>query len=225
MPTIGDVVSLRHFAHVEQRADGSSFSLTGKPQPGHPPLRVRLQGATVWSDGVLGRVIATRETLLRGFTASFDRYGLPDPLTRLDATLAENIQGTQSTIHGDLNLENVLTGLGGMVWLIDFAATRDGHPLADIGHLTADILAHVVAPRLTSPAELLRLSETQPDLAVLLRAMDELAGRYSFNPGQKHEWQVALYLSCVGALKYNNLSAHQKHVLFLMAASVIDGRR
>ena len=72
--------------------------------------------------------------------------GLPDPLYRLPGLLKESISGTQSTIHGDLNLENILVGLGGFVWLIDFASTRDGHTLFDFAHLGAELIAHVTRP-------------------------------------------------------------------------------
>ena len=44
-----------------------------------------------------------------------------EDLERLPAWLNQTVAGTQSTIHGDLNLENALVGPGGIVWLIDFA--------------------------------------------------------------------------------------------------------
>ncbi|MBT3396807.1 MAG: phosphotransferase, partial [Alphaproteobacteria bacterium] len=125
----GDRITLRNFPIQERRADGQSFSIKGEPAPGHPQLRIR------WQDSDLpkrptGRVIATRNELLCSYVAGFDLFGLPDPLEKLPKLLGETIRGTQSIIHGDLNLENILVGPGEFVWLIDFATTREGHPLA-----------------------------------------------------------------------------------------------
>jgi hypothetical protein len=101
--------------------------------------------------------------LLQETVSDFDLLGLPDPLPSLPGILKESLSGTQSTIHGDLNLENVLVGLGGYVWLIDFAMTRDGHTLFDFAHLGAELIAQVIAPQVSSPADFLRaLRSTLP---------------------------------------------------------------
>ena len=61
--------------------------------------------------------------------------------TATDPSTSVPVMSPRSIIHGDLNLENVLIGPGGMVWLIDFATTREGHPLMDFAHLEAEIIA------------------------------------------------------------------------------------
>ncbi len=129
----GDYFRLKNFRRWETRADGKSQALWGQASPGQPPLRLRWLGLES-PNGQTGRVVATRQTMLAELTAGLDLAGLPDPLLRLPAVLEESIQGSQSTIHGDLNLENVLVGPGGFVWLIDFATTRDGHTLFDFAH-------------------------------------------------------------------------------------------
>jgi Ternary complex associated domain 9 len=220
---IGDVVQLRNFGNVERRADGSGYSLTGSATPGQPPLRARFltglaQGGL--AEPLYGRITATRDTLLRGFVDGFERYGLADPLLKLERVVNENIQGTQSTIHGDLNLENVLIGLGGIVWLIDFALTRDGHPLYDFAHLEADVIAHVIAPQIANPRDFMNLAQTAPQFESLRAAMRAMALRCLFNPSQPREYDIALYMACTGALKYSNLNAHQKRVLYLAAAQI-----
>jgi hypothetical protein len=215
---VGDVVSVRDLALVERRPDGRWLSLAGARVPGQPPLRVRWPGDTPPRGGAHARVTATRATLLRAAAGEGAAgLGLPDPLERLPALLDERVMGTQSTIHGDLNLENVLLGPGGFVWLIDFAATREGHPLFDFAHLSAEIVAHVLAPRVRTPAEFLALLAGGDPL---LAALDGIAARCLFNPDQPREWRLAQCLACLGALKYGNLDAHAKRILYVMAAKI-----
>jgi len=226
---IGDCATLRGFPTAELRADGQSLSFTGIAAPGQPPLRLRwmslaapdhsasLREASLWdrTGGATGRVVATRSTLLRDVVADFDRHGLPDPLTRLPALLDETVIGTQSTIHGDLNLENILVGPGGFVWLIDFAQTRDGHPLYDFAHLEAEIIAHVIASEM-SPAGYVAMLGGTPH--ALLSTLHKIAARCLLNPSQPREYHLALYVACLGALKFPNLEPSQKHPLYLTAA-------
>ncbi|MBI5291078.1 MAG: phosphotransferase [Chloroflexi bacterium] len=214
---VGDEVTVRNFRFVEHRPDGRSLALTGVAVPGHPPVRVRWQ-STAPFDNATARVVATRDTLLRNLAAGFDRYGLPDPLALWPRLLDERIIGSQSTIHGDLNLENVLVGLGGFVWLIDFAQTRDGHPLFDFAHLEAQIIAHVIAPRLSDPAQFAPLWRSGAD--PLLAAMHAIAARCLFNASQPREYHLALFMACLGALKYSNLPPFARHSLYLTAASL-----
>ena len=193
---VGELVTLRNFTQRERRLDGASLSLQGEPPAGQPPLRVRWLGLAE-PNGATGRVAATRRSLLAEFTAGMERYGLPDPLERLTALLDTPIAGTRSIIHGDLNLENVLVGPGDFVWLIDFAQTRDGHPLFDFAHLEAELIAQVIAPQISRPAGLPgHLLQGHPEpayahLAGLRSAIQEIAGRCLFNPSQPSEYSRA----------------------------------
>jgi hypothetical protein len=214
-------VRLRNFPIIEKRSSGS-FSLTGEVTPGQPPLRVRWMGEPL-SEKLSGCVVATRETLLRSYAAGFERYDLPDPLEVLPRLLDESVVASRSTIHGDLNLENVLVGPGDFLWLIDFAETRDGHPLADFAHLEAEIIAHVIAPQVSAPEAYLTALRGEPSKMLIpyyaLRGtVQEIASRCQFDASQAREYHLALYISCLGALKYRNLSTHQKHLLYLSAA-------
>lgn len=218
-PYVGDVVTLGEFAQVEDRPDGKSQSLIGSPVAGQPSLRVRWLGDG-FRAGAVGRVVATRETILRDAVKGLELFGLPDPLLALPHLLDETVRGTESTIHGDLNLENALVGPGGLVWLIDFASTRLGHPLADFAHMQADIIAHIIAPQNTSAQAvfgLLRDGASNP----LLGAVDEIAARCLFNPSDAREYKLAQIMAYLGALKFENLNSHQRHVLYLMAAKVV----
>jgi hypothetical protein len=174
-------------------------------------------------DGAHARVVATRDTLLRGYAQGFDLSGLPDPLPHVPELLNEQLFGTRSTIHGDLNLENILVGPGDLVWLIDFAQTREGHSLADFAHLEAELIAHVLAPRIADPSEFLTLLRAGND--PLLTTMHTLASRVLFNPEAPREYHLALCLTCLGALKYSNLDPFAKHLLYLTAAYLAEGMR
>ncbi len=220
---VGDLVTLRDFNQIERRADGQSLSLQGDVPTG-PSLRVRWMGLQN-PNGAAGRVIATRRDLLTDWVKDFDLFGLPDPLAHLPAALKEPITGSQSTIHGDLNLENILVGPGGFVWLIDFAMTRDGHTLFDFCHLGASLVAHVIAPQMPSAEAYLQILNQRPfegqsgdPLAGLLAELSQVARQCLFNPTQPREFYLALYVSCLGALKYANLQPFQKHLLYLTAA-------
>jgi hypothetical protein len=232
----GDTVILRNFARRELRADAKSLSLRGEAASGRPALRVRWLGLAN-PNGATGKVVGTRQTLLQGFIAGFDLHELPDPFaqlpdpfTRLPDLLNESVSGTQSTIHGDLNLENILVGPGGFVWLIDFAQTREGHPLYDFAHLEAEIIAHVIAAQVGEVLEYLSILEAALDsfyssqadrseaLPSLLATLHEIAARCLFNPEQPREYQLALYMSCLGALKFANLNPFARHLLYLTAA-------
>ncbi len=211
---IGQVVRLGAF-DKEMRPDGQSWSLSGASQAGFPPLRLRWLSTQPPAQGATGKITTSRLDLLRGWSADFQRFDLPDPLDRLETWLATTIQGTRSIIHGDLNLENILVGPGELVWLIDFAQTREGHPLFDFAHLEAELVAHVLAPRCGSArAYLERLSAGDE----LLGAVEEIAGRCMFDPARPTEFYLALGLACLGALKFANLSPLAKHCLYLTAA-------
>ncbi len=224
----GDLVTMRNFSHFELRQDGVSFSAQGPASPGQPPLRIRWLGSRS-PEGATGKVIATRVSLLSNFVEGSDLLGLPDPLYHLQELLSETMHASQSIIHGDLNLENILVGPGGMLWLIDFAQTREGHALFDFAHLEAEIIGQVIAPKVENPADYLDIlrGKSAPqfqELASILAALQEIASRCLFNPSEPTEYRIALILSCIGALKFNNLSPHAQHLLYLTAAELIHNR-
>lgn len=223
---VGQRVSLRNFQPEEPVISGqSNLTLRGEPTQGQPALRIR------WLDTHLprnpaGRVVTGRMDLLRASVAGFDRQGLPDPLERLSTILGETLNGTRATIHGDLNLENVLVGPGGLVWLIDFATTREGHPLMDFAHLEAEIITQVIAPQVNETRRFLDIVQSALGSAYvsedrifvsLLASLHEIANQCLANPTLPREYELALYLSCLGALKYRNLDDHQKHFLYITA--------
>jgi hypothetical protein len=237
--TVGDLVSLCNFGREANADPEKGYSnLLGK---GQLPLRLRWMETRLPRNPV-GRVVASRMDLLRSYATGFDLRGLPDPLERLPGILEETITGTQSTIHGDLNLENVLVGPGNLVWLIDFATTREGHPLMDFAHLEAELIAHVIALRVESPDVFLGLlrssgfrlarkeigqqAEVPPSmekLRSLLLVLHEITYSCLANPSNSREYHLALLVSCLGALKYRNLEPYQKYLLYLTAGFLSQG--
>jgi hypothetical protein len=223
---VGERVTLHNFSQAELRQDGISFSAQGPGSPGQPPLRIRWLG-TQRPEGATGKVVATRQSLLSHFVEGCDLLGLPDPLTYIPALLSETTHASQSIIHGDLNLENILVGPGGMLWLIDFAQTREGHTLFDFAHLEAEIIGHIIAAKVDNPADYLAILRGSclpqyQELASLLETMHEISSRCLFNPSQPREYRIALILTCLGALKFINLNPYAKHLLYLTAAEYVQ---
>ncbi len=213
---IGQVLRVERFAHFERRMDGRSLTLLCKAAAGQPALRLR------WLDTrpperSLAQVVATRAALLADLTAGLERPApLPDPLACLPAVLNEAVMGTRAIIHGDLNLENVLVGPGNFVWLIDFAQTREGHTLYDFAHLEEELIAHVLAEATFTPDAFVTMLRSRSN--PLLAAVEEIAHRCLFNPGQRREYDLARYAVCLGALKYANLTPAARQCLYLNAA-------
>ena len=162
-------------------------------------MRVRWMGLNS-PDNASATIVATRESLLRDYVAGFDLFGLPDPLLKLPTLLDERVMGTQSTIHGDLNLENVLVGPGGFVWLIDFAQTRNGHPLFDFAHLEAEIIAHIIAPQMSGEQWAMSIEQKSEisNYQLLITTLHSIASRCLFNPSQMREYQLALLWRVLG---------------------------
>jgi hypothetical protein len=55
----------------------------------------------------------------------------------------------------------------------------------------------------------------------LLMTLEKIAGQCLFNPDNRREYHLALYMSCMGALKYGNLDEKAKYRLYLTAAYLV----
>jgi hypothetical protein len=221
---LGDLVSLDGFRVTERKPHQGTLSLEGQPEPGQAAMRLRWCSLELPRQAV-GQVIATRETLLLDLTRDLELFDLPNPLQEFPNLLGETVIGSQSIIHGDLNLENILLGPGDFLWLIDFAQTREGPPLFDFAHLEADLIAHVFAPRIEHAADFLSLLQGKPPqglemMAELARALDEVASRCLVNASRPHEWLVARKIALIGALKFANLDQRARQYLYLAAAAI-----
>jgi hypothetical protein len=145
---------------------------------------------------------------------------LTNPFKLIEELLTSRLQGTRSIIHGDLNLENILIGPGDLVWLIDFAATREGHTLYDFARLEVELTTQVVAEvfheegRKLSDFLLLfdklagedvSLEGSLHEISILLNAVRSVAKRCSYDPANAREFRKALILAYLGSLKFANL--------------------
>ncbi|GAB4521220.1 MAG: hypothetical protein Fur0018_01490 [Anaerolineales bacterium] len=219
---------------AESGGGGAYHTLTLPSGVSGVPLRLRWLDTEVPRHPV-GRVATLREDVLRARVEGMPLFGLPDPLTALPALLESSVTGSRSIIHGDLNLENILLGPGNLVWLIDFEATREGHPLMDFAHLEEEMLAHLLVPHLQDAAQVpvflaaCGLGEAAQEegaslppaagaLLPLFREVHRVAYACLANPLRPAEYHIALQLACLGALKYRNLEAHQRHCLYVAAA-------
>jgi len=164
----GQPVCLQGFQVAEIRPDRQHITLTANP-PGEAsaPLRLRLETENVASyrpgtrlDTLNAVVTDTRQTLLaqaaRRALPTFEPEAThlnlsgrtyPNPLIGLPDMLNEVIEARVSTIHGDLNLENILVDEAtGFAWLIDFAETRSGPTLFDLQRLEGQIITKLLPP-------------------------------------------------------------------------------
>ncbi len=215
----GELVSLLHFPYVELRPDRETCSLSGQPPAGEPPLRVRWL-SNRWIEGATGETTGSRMTTLAELTRGFELYHHPEPISLLDGVLQRTIHGSRSVIHGDLNLENVLVGPGGAAWLIDFAQTREGHCLFDFAHLYAELIAHILSVHIPELEDFHK--RFQLDEFPLLNAVVELGLRCLYDPAQQLELHLTLFIACLGALKYENISDYARQQLYLAAAVWAD---
>ena len=213
--TVGDEVLVSAFNQYENRADGKSLTLLSSTPAGKTTFRYRWL-KPVPPNGTAATIIEDRTGLLKQLTDGCVLCGLPDPLDRYQFWLSENVKGTRSIIHGDLNLENILVGPGNLVWLIDFAQTREGPPLYDFSHLYAEIIAHIISRR--NPTPELFLATLSEGSDSLLSKLTSMSWHCLFNPIDQREFLLAVTLSCLGALKYQNLPENARQLLYLAAA-------
>jgi hypothetical protein len=70
-----------------------------------------------------------------------DDLALPNPILAYEGLLDSYVNGTLSTIHGDLHPGNIMIGPNRSAFLIDFAHTRDGHTIFDWALLETGLLS------------------------------------------------------------------------------------
>jgi hypothetical protein len=222
----GQAVRVSRFPHAHPRADGRSLALSAGPSEGRAPLRVTwLSTQPPNGAPTPAEVVTTRADYLRDRVAGVDLAGMPDPITRLPEFLEATIVGGSSIIHGDLNLENALVGPGGLVWLIDFSETREGHVLYDFARLGAELIAHVLAPTAGEPGHFLAAwRRERHDPATLTGALFAIPHRLRSDAQTADEFELCLLVACLGALKHDNLDAQARECLYLAAADLASRR-
>lgn len=222
--TTGDVV--RAGAVLAEERDGDWVTLT--VDGGGVPLRLRYAATDALPRAEGYEVLARDVDLLHGLARGLALPpGTVDPIGALDSQRNRVLSGMESVIHGDLNLDNVLIGPGGQVWLIDFAETREGPAVFDFVRLGVELAAHALLPRVTSDKDAAlaamlasATAPNDPQLAALWpvwSAVRSMGQRVQYSPDDPSGWQVGLYFAALGTLKFRNLDRRQKALMFALA--------
>lgn len=242
----GQAVRLEGFRVAEVRPDRQEITLLADPPPGQAsaPLRLNVEASNPADyqpgqrlDALEAVIRATRPTLLAQATRqalptfdpqapSFNLNGrnYPNPLRDLPALLNQVIEMKVSTIHGDLNLENILVDdATGFAWLIDFSETRPGPTLYDLqrleGQIITKLLPAVINRARLGPEVMAGLLEslhadppptTAPHTALqepytLLVNLRRLARQYLMDDRDWDEYYLGLIITLLGTLKFRGL--------------------
>lgn len=256
---VGAIVRLEGFVATECSADGQVITLDLPQQTGavSAAYRLRLQrpgneppytvGATFPT--TVGRVHTTRQTLLQGYiqpqlgngvdltqpTLTLpDQTSLPNPLPTLPMLLTRTHEARLATIHGDLNLRNILIDPDvRTAHIIDCASARQDHVLHDLLRLERDILTDLAAQTFFQanlpataivrfyrqihcatqgvphdPGHFARPTDLDPALAklfVMIVTVRQAAHDLLATPGQWAEYYTGLIIHLLGALKFRDL--------------------
>ncbi len=196
-------------------------------------------------DSIYGQVLATRQDALidlagRALGQAVDlsqasvplssELELPNPLLTYRKFLRDFMTVNISTIHGDLNLENVLVDSDTRdVSLIDFATVRQGHNLQDLLRLETEVVIMLLPPILAETGlsiEIIQpfyralheitsqlgqtVSPPLPHPALekpfeMVRAIRRMARKSLFNMDDWTEYYRGLLIYLLGAMKFDRL--------------------
>jgi hypothetical protein len=164
---------------------------------------------------------------------------LPNPLFAYAELLDRYVNGTLSTIHGDLHLGNILVGPNGSPFLIDFAQTRTGHTLFDWACLELSLLNNCALPLLDDVdtwegvrraagwlVSLYQTGTVEPGLRGagvqsvlgLMVSVREIVADCLAAPDQWGEYNVALALCALRAVTWETLSPPARRLMLLVSA-------
>jgi hypothetical protein len=273
--SIGDQVRLKGFVVIRMAPKRREVTLNvpgALDGPCTDSFRVRLADVTDMDryhfakkiESIDGTVVATRHDVLvdlasQAMWQAIDleeerltlsgELTLPNPLLTYQALLQDFFTVNTSTVHGDLNLENVLVDPATRdVSLIDFATVCHGHNLHDLLRLETEVVIMLIPPILqraglspetiyffyeqlhraiTYPGQVtlrgLPIKDLEKPFRVLL-AIRKMARNCLFNPEDWGEYYRGLILYLLGVLKFETLhskpaTSMAKQVAFWGAAT------
>lgn len=161
----------------------------------------------------------------------------PNPLQRYEQLLDKSFRAMGSTIHGDLNLENILVAPpSGPAWLIDFATTREGYTLFDFLRLETQIITKGLADLPAGPEAVVQLIKAlhapKPAFGQLptnlsdpfqvLVTIRHAAQNYLLRHDSWDEYYDGLALMLMGALKFKELSIPARQITLAAAAVALN---
>ena len=276
---VGDHVRLEGFVvtEIDESSQAVTLNLPSVSNGLPASYRLRLQPVDTLSsyrensvvDLVEGVITATRDDLLQTYARGAlgpdlaakmmgqrlvlpgeTRIDLPNPLVALSDVLGEPHHVRVASIHGDLNMENILVDPDTRdVRLIDFAMTRQDHVLHDLLRLETGVvtwlLPEAMAKNRLPPETIYSLyeqlhravrpsghftipQELHPALRtgyMMLATIRNMAQGYLFSPSDWREYYQGLTLYLLGALKFKNLddmaeAPTPKQVAFWGAATI-----
>ncbi len=253
----GTVVSVEDFVLEKLRPEKSTLLLVGGKgqEAARRAFRIEVRKADLEESAyfrgevverVVGRVWRTRDESLMFSVLALDPdfdprattipgtsrdHRLPNPLVHYDDLLDRKVDGTLSTLHGDLHLGNILIGHKQAPFLIDFEQARSGHTLFDWASLETSLLTALVAPAFGESWEEARralglITNLQPPLTadpgdeVLypVLAVREIVSQNLAVPGAWGEYALALAFTALRGVGFADLSLGARRLLLLVAA-------
>ncbi len=229
-----------------------------------PPIRVKLKSINA-ADFSPGDTITTyasnlktrREILneyarkiISGFSADHDKFVVdnmeyPNPIPYLQKLLEATYDTKISTIHGDLNLSNILVEMDSnnehyqQHWLIDFSETGEGPVLLDLQWLEVQVITWLLAPEIDRAGHKVNIlkdifeslhgfRELQPHLKATLQTpytilleIRRLVKDYYLSRNDWNEYYRGLVIGLTGALRFDQLEDQARQIAFLSAATII----
>jgi hypothetical protein len=265
----GDPVQVENFIVQKVYPERNAIQLAaGQGNEAARAYKIEVRGIDLTSDtyyrgevveNIMGRVWQTRsEQLLQAARTlepdfdveaekipvnlpQFDR--LPNPIYAYESLLDSYVNGSLSTIHGDLHPGNIMIGPNQSAFLIDFAGTREGHAVFDWANLESSLLADVVMPQYgetweearqvltkiytfngTHPMVAHAAPSTDPDMGAV-RAVREIAQSCLLAPEKWSEYLIALAFCGLRAITWDTMPPAGRRLLFLVSALSIHELR
>lgn len=256
----GSVVAVEDFTIEGVRPDRSTMMLVGGKgqEAARRAFRIEVRQAALEENAyfrgevverITGRVWRTRDEALMHSVLALDpdfdpraltvpgsgrEHRLPNPLVHYDELLDRKIDGTISTLHGDLHLGNILIGHKQAPFLIDFEQARSGHTLFDWASLETSLLTALVAPTfgdgwdgarralgLITNLQPPRSAEPVEQVLYPVLAVREIVGQNLAMPHQWAEYAVARAFVALRGIGFSDLSLGARRLLLLVAAQAM----
>lgn len=170
---------------------------------------------------------------------SFGDKKLPNPIFAYQRLLDMTVDGTMSTIHGDLHVGNVLIGPNDVPLLIDFGRTRDGHTIFDWANLEISLISEAIVPLgdgdWDAARELLQYIMAVRDdidfdllpepIRERLEIIRELRSIVSERLAYRDKWEeyfISLAMSSLRAVTWKTMPSASRRMMYLVSAMAID---